>query len=585
MSDLQQMAPEEPFVPGHKDQALRLFTFASELTLHALDAVEQGLAELPPGWPVPGEQVDEGSDPAGHTQAIAQILARVPRDWAPSIVVVINDIGREMLDKALFPQGPAKPISHEEQARLIPDKADQIPGEHQVIATLCPPSCWEDALFALAKRHEPGELTVQGVKESAARMESVALARPAGAIYASLAQIAWMSLQPLVADRTGLRAGVQRKLEQASGALGLDAQPLADDVDRAAGELLLTLFDGADFVQVPDDRAARLPEHARMLEVAAKHLRAHGDAAPTAEQADQLRRECMIALGMPVHQDVLDTIPKDALNLDNADVAALEAFALRLLHGMLTRTAAAVSDSFAAINQYGPRGLRIARGHMEALAQLWCARIERTVTIRTGTLIPGMQSLVDMVVPSEYRTRALTAYMPTLMSMQDSSKLVDPHPDATSDLEGDLFLMAVYSGWMGMHVAAGPKQIREQLAQAITYLARPDRTVSALDLSPEQFTLARGQVGELIGKQTQIIGEPGRAWDEADRLLAAAYDSLTDPDAVAQVHLLAECLQQRLDAEAGYQAQAPKPVDPVQQAARRAAERRLRDKRKKKGKR
>lgn len=410
-------------------------------------------------------------------------------------------------------------------------------------------------------------------------------------VHAVATLIVWMAEQPQVHEGSPARVRDELlgEIDATTATLTTAPQPTSESSpapDQDALDLLLAIFHGEDIVGVPADPAERTSTHNAVVEIAAHHLREHNGAAPTAAQALDLERKIMSAIGVIVdNEDASDSVPADAPVLDTEDMSAVEAFAVRMLHGVLTHSAPTFQDATTAIAQYGPRGQRLARGVIEELGQVWFARLRRTVTVRTSTLIPGIQSIINRVVPEEHRHLAIAAYTPVLMKLQAEGP-ADLHPDPTRDIESDLYLMAAYSGWMGMHAQNQPQRIRAELAKVVAYLDRADRTRSALDLSGEQVAQARETLRELVGPTAaNQVPPPEKPLDEADRLLAAAFDARADSDAAAQVQRIADTRLERADALRQEARAQGRTTTPEEQDARRAAERELRAKRKKKRKR
>ncbi|MGW4527882.1 hypothetical protein [Amycolatopsis sp. NPDC004378] len=409
-------------------------------------------------------------------------------------------------------------------------------------------------------------------------------------VHAAATLIAWMAEQPQVHEGvpTRIRDELLGEIDETIATLATAPQPTTEGgraPDQDALDLIVALFHGEDFIGVPADPAERTSTHNAVVEIAAHHLREHNGAVPTAAQALELERKIMSAIGMIVdNEDALDSVPADAPELDIEDMAAVEAFAMRMLHGVLTHSAPTFRDATTAVAQYGPRGQRLARGIIEELGQVWFARLRRTVTVRTSTLIPGMQSIINRVVPEEHRHQAFAAYTPVLMKLQEEGP-ADLHPDPTRDIESDLYLMAAYSGWMGMHAQNQPQRIRAELAKVVAYLDRGDRTRSALDLSDEEMSQARETLRELVDRTAaNQVPPPKKPLDEADRLLAAAFDAGTDSNAAAQVQRIADTRTERATALRQEARAQGRTTTPEEQAARRTAERERRAKRKKKRK-
>ncbi|MGW4527881.1 hypothetical protein [Amycolatopsis sp. NPDC004378] len=219
------MAADQPIVPDYLSkpgalQRLRIFVIASQIVLNHLDCVENGLADLPPGWPETDAAEAEGhhdvAAPANpHARDTVRLLARVPRNWTPLLVEDIDQFGREMLDKAFFPNG-IRAGKVRNDADIAPDVAEWGRGSRQVIAMMCPPRRWRDAHTALDKRHEgSGEFTRQEMEASRARIDSFSLQHPVAAIHAAAAQVAWLSLQPkVVPDWTARRTEIAVKMDE-----------------------------------------------------------------------------------------------------------------------------------------------------------------------------------------------------------------------------------------------------------------------------------------------------------------------------------------------------------------------------------
>lgn len=412
-------------------------------------------------------------------------------------------------------------------------------------------------------------------------------------LHAAATLIVWLAEQPQVHEgqpscvRDELLAEIERttvELKLARPQAGTRGEP-ASVPDQDALDLLIDLHDGEDIARVPADPAERTPTHDALVEIAVKHLREHNGAAPTPTQAERLRREVMVALGAIVdHEDEAASIPVDAPVLDADDWDAVDALAMRLLHGVLTHSAPAVRKSGKALADYGPRGQRLARQFIEELGQVWFTRLRRLTTVRTSTLVPGMQSIIDRVVPHEHRDRTGNAHLPALMQITQDGPQPDLHPYPTRDIEADLYLMAAYCGWMGMQPQTNPQRTRTELGQVVAYLGREDRTRSVLHLSDEQRTLARTTLRELIGPAADQVPGPETRGEEADRLLAAAFDARHDADAAAQVRRIAACRQERADALREETRSRGRTLSPEQKAARLDAERQRRAKRKKKRK-
>jgi hypothetical protein len=227
------MAPDQPLIaditsrPGAL-QRLSIFVLASEIALNHLDCVEHGLADLPPGWPdtadgeTEGHRVDSldrqsSATPTNlYARSTVRILARTPLNWTPLLVTDIDDFGRQMLDNAFFPNG-IRAGKAPNTAEIAPKPSDFMRGSRQVIAMMCPPRRWRDALTALDKRHEPeaGQFTRREMEAARARIEAFALQHPVAAIHASAAQVAWLSLQPkVVPDWTARRTEIAAKMDE-----------------------------------------------------------------------------------------------------------------------------------------------------------------------------------------------------------------------------------------------------------------------------------------------------------------------------------------------------------------------------------
>lgn len=208
-------------------QRLGIFVTASEIVLNHLDCVENGVADLPPEWPeaesgeterqlVDGLAGRGAAAPANsYARNTVRILARIPRNWTPLLVADIDDFGRQMLDKAFFPNGVLAGKARND-ADIAPDTSAWARGSRQVIAMMCPPRRWSDALTALDKRHEgSGEFTRQDMEASRARIEAFAMQHPVAAIHAAAAQVAWLSLQPkVVPDWTARRTEIAVKMDE-----------------------------------------------------------------------------------------------------------------------------------------------------------------------------------------------------------------------------------------------------------------------------------------------------------------------------------------------------------------------------------
>ncbi|GAA2822574.1 hypothetical protein GCM10010470_66980 [Saccharopolyspora taberi] len=405
-------------------------------------------------------------------------------------------------------------------------------------------------------------------------------------LHAAATLIVWLAEQPQVHEGqpSRVRDELLDEIDRTTAQLGAAPQAGTGEPapDQAALDLLIDLHDGEDIARVPADPAKRGPVHNALVEIAAKHLREHDGAAPTPRQAEQLRREIMRTLGAIVdHEDPAAVIPADTPALDADDRDAVDTFTMRMLHGVLTHSAPAVRDAANAISAYGPRGQRLARQRIEELGQVWFTRLRRTTTVRTSTLLPGMQSIIDRVVPHEHRERTGNAQLPVLMKIGPEGP-ADLHPYPTRDIEADLYLMAAYCGWMGIQPQTNPQRIRTELAHVVAYLGREDRTRSVLHLSDEERALAHATLRELIGPAADQLPDPETQGEEADRLLAAAFDARHDADAAAQVRRIADCRQDRAEALREETRARGRTLSPQEQAARREAERELRAKRKKK---
>ncbi|WP_344686409.1 hypothetical protein [Saccharopolyspora taberi] len=224
------MAPDEELLdftsrPGAA-QRLKMFVTASQIALHYFDTVDHGLAEPPANWPeagdaeaaddtsrVPGEAPGDQVVAAPETaRKIVRLLARTPRNWTPLIVSDLDGFGRDMLDKAFFPDGL---LAGKASNVAAPEPSEWLRGAPQVIAMVCPPRRWNDALDALTRRHElaPAELNQAEVARSRARIEAFALQHPVAAIHAAAAQVAWLSLQSsVVRDRAAAREEIASKM-------------------------------------------------------------------------------------------------------------------------------------------------------------------------------------------------------------------------------------------------------------------------------------------------------------------------------------------------------------------------------------
>lgn len=212
------MAPDQELLdfssrPGAA-QRLRMFVTASQIALSHLDAVDDGLVELPADWPQP-EHADPATAAPVTARRTVRLLARTPRNWTPMIVSDLDSFGRDMLDRVFFPNGVLAGQAPNTTG-IAPDPDEWIRGARQVIAMTCPPRRWADALTALTKREElaPAELNHQEVARSRARIEAFALQHPVAAIHASAAQVAWLSLQPkVVPDRAAALERIAAKMQ------------------------------------------------------------------------------------------------------------------------------------------------------------------------------------------------------------------------------------------------------------------------------------------------------------------------------------------------------------------------------------
>jgi hypothetical protein len=213
---------------------------------------------------------------------------------------------------------------------------------------------------------------------------------------------------------------------------------------------------------------------------------------------------------------------------------------------------------------------------------VWYNPVRRTLAMRTSTLLPGMERIIERVVPESKKRGTWASYLPILIAITEEG-LRDFRPRPTRDVESDLYLMAAFTAWIGEQPSVAPKLAQERLAAVVDYLARPDRTRSGCALTAEQLTQAREQLRTLLGRDAAAqIPAPEHANREEDQLLAAGYDALHDPNAVWQVQRLHVLLEERrADAREDARAQS-RTTTTQEQAARRAIERQLRGKRKKK---
>lgn len=406
-------------------------------------------------------------------------------------------------------------------------------------------------------------------------------------LYAAATLSVWLSRQPQVNANSPamVREGVLTEIKAAEARLA-GTEPLTV-TDQDARDLLIRIFDGEDILEVPTDPNARGRQHADAVSIATQWLLEHDGATPTAAQAAELNVRVMgKALGLPVDTDEdnlgMSAVPEDARRLSVDDIAVIEVLALRLLYAFISTNTPAVRDIATSIDQYGEMAYRFATSVIHDIGVIWHNSVWDTLTVRTSNLVPGLERVINLVVPEGKKEATWHAYMPILIRITDHG-LGDFRPRPTRDVESDLFLTAAYATWFAEQPQINPQRVRERLAGLIEYLAQEDRTRTARTLTEAQLDQARRVLRDLVGpRAASRVPEPHQCTREQDQLLAAAFDAQSDLNAAYQVHRMNDFAEALVDAAEDEKRAQRRRANPEEQATRRQAERQLRTKRKKK---
>lgn len=220
------------------------------------------------------------------------------------------------------------------------------------------------------------------------------------------------------------------------------------------------------------------------------------------------------------------------------DEAVAEMGALRLLAAVIdsnpNEAATAVEPL---IDDGGDRSWRHAWRTVDEMAIVWSIATPDAADAPAGVVLPLMRGILGTSVPADLQARVWATYRPVRAALRTGRGSF--RPVRTADPEADLWMVSVFATYFAMQTA----DAREQLGTLLKYLQQPDRTISAAELTPTKHAAANRRTRELLGKipLSEIAdGSAGSADPRigptiADRLLAAAHDSTTNPLAMAQV--------------------------------------------------
>jgi len=415
--------------------------------------------------------------------------------------------------------------------------------------------------------------------------------------WAALTLAAWVCRQPQAIRNSPhtLREDVLTAALRYQSAADKNPHKWEPLPDAAARELVRTAFGGEDLFDIPTNPDRHRTHHRDVLSITRQWMYEHPDATPPSDtQLTELRRQIQVkVLGMadPDANAYNAAIPADTPPPTKEVAEAVELLGLRLLASVIDADTSATTEVVNTIDQHGEIGYRLAWTAVQEMAAMWMSTMWDTARPNSAQLLPGIQAVIDHVVPEAKRAATLIAYGPVIAKFVDEDG-GDLHPVPTDDVEADLWLMTAFTAWCATQPAVDPPRAREQLTGSIAYLQRPDRAstdnVDLADMATAlpvlHDTVPAPNIARIRGLIVADGVDAGWVLSKTAQMANAARDAAAgDPHAIHQIQRLDDMLQQTAIALADRTpASKHTTTSPDDQATRRNAERALRKRKKKK---
>ncbi|WP_280366667.1 hypothetical protein [Nocardia wallacei] len=383
-----------------------------------------------------------------------------------------------------------------------------------------------------------------------------------GQAWAALMLLTWLTRQPQVIGDTAIRLREDILVAALSWQNAVDnpePEPFVPVSDHDARRLLLAAYEGENLFDVPTNPDLQKPRHLNILSAVRQWIYEHPDiSTPTGPQLTQLRRHIEIhGLGLPADPSrhaLTDVIPADTPPPTGHQIDTAELLALRLLHAATSIDGEAdpdtITDAMNGIDQLGEIGYRLAWLTIQDAAAPWIDTLLDHARPTSSQLVPGLEALVDRIVPESKRHATTLAYLPVIAKAVDTGS-GDLYPVPTSDVEADLWLITAFAAWCATQPANDPPRARQQLAASITYLQRTDRATTDSDLGQLaaalpllHATLTETDVARLRGLITTPGIDTTRILRYTSHMATAAHDAARgDQNALHHIQRLNTILQ------------------------------------------
>lgn len=255
------------------------------------------------------------------------------------------------------------------------------------------------------------------------------------------------------------------------------------------------------------------------------------------------------------------------------DETAATALAAALLLAYIDRDSPRVAQLMTGIDQLGEAGMRTAWAWAGNTMVRWHNGVRHGLTLRSSTLIPAIEAIVNRMVPAAKMRGVQRAQLDIYMRItstprgEGGSGLLFPRP--TSDAESDLYLMAAYAAYVAGQTVVQEDRVRAEIVAHETYFAVEGRLLGTTTLTPDQLRNGFTVLGERFGKKLATSISPSGAvrTDVEDDLLGVACEHHHTPSDTTAILLdvFRQNLQERRDdaaqAHQHDEGAAPPPVD------------------------
>jgi hypothetical protein len=268
-------------------------------------------------------------------------------------------------------------------------------------------------------------------------------------------------------------------------------------------------------------------------------------------------------------------VPTPRINPRRREDTALRHSAASLLVAFLDGDIDRSEEAMTAIRDHGDSGLRHARAWVTNTMVRWHNRARPRLSVRSSTLIPGVNTLVDQIVPASKRRGVQQVQLGINIRITRTAAGYAEHggdhgvlyPQPTSDAESDFYLAAAYAAYFGQQSEAQPDQAKAEVVAIASYLGTQDRMLGTTTLTPNQldqgFTALADRFGKELAASISLNGaDRSNAEDELLGVACDYYRNLDDTTSVVLDALYADLQEERADAaeDAATQPQNAQPV-------------------------